>query len=171
MKNKVILTLLGISLLVALVGIVLKLLGTAEQTAQIYIDAGLSFANFIGLILLLYNGTIFKTIYFIIILFFLCIAIVGVVFKIMHWPWANILVLASILGMLVTYAIRFFKKQEKRRFDVLKLLWITTLLVGTLCVILKWLPKEITYVSNFILWLTIADFVVTLSWKNTPSRY
>lgn len=165
MKNSIFLVLIGISLLFALVGFILKVLGLTEQSADIYIDAGLSFANLIGLIMLLYNGTIFKTAYFLVIIFWFCIAVIGVVFKFMHWPAANLLVLVSVLGILLTYTVRFFKKQEKQRLDVLKLLWVITFLLGALGVILKWLPKEITYVSTVVFWFTLADLLVSISRK------
>ncbi len=42
MKNSIFLVLIGISLVFALVGFILKVLGLTEQSADIYIDAGLS---------------------------------------------------------------------------------------------------------------------------------
>ncbi|MFY7665772.1 hypothetical protein [Flavobacterium sp.] len=120
--------------------------------------------------MLLYNGTIFKTAYFLVIIFWFCIAVIGVVFKFMHWPAANLLVLVSVLGILLTYTVRFFKKQEKQRLDVLKLLWVITFLLGALGVILKWFPREFMHVSTLVFWLTLTDQIIMISQKNAQRR-
>lgn len=49
------------------------------------------------------------------------IFILGVLFKIMHWPYASFLILISVVLLVLLYPIRFYLKKEKRVIDYSKL--------------------------------------------------
>ncbi len=52
----------------------------------------------------------------------IAIAIFGILFKIMHWPFAMVLLLCGCAGIALSYALRFYNKQPKRLLDYTKLL-------------------------------------------------
>ncbi|SFI60655.1 hypothetical protein SAMN05443431_101444 [Olleya namhaensis] len=53
----------------------------------------------------------------------ICVSIllIGALFKIMHWPYSNTLMLISILGILILYPLRFIPIVEKSTMDYVKL--------------------------------------------------
>src|SRR4051812_49053124 len=71
-------------------------------------------AKFGGLVLMVKEGTTFKKRYFSIILPVLFTLIfIGTLFKIMHWPFANIMLFSGLGAMSIVYLIAFLLKKEK----------------------------------------------------------
>jgi len=66
----------------------------------------------------------------------LALFIIGILFKIMHWPFANILILASSLGIIILYPIRFYLNNNKETLNYVKLflvpLWFVLYVSKTL---------------------------------------
>ncbi|MEL0644370.1 hypothetical protein V6251_08250 [Olleya sp. Ti.3.14] len=66
----------------------------------------------------------------------ICISILllGILFKIMHWPNAYDLLTFSFSGILILYPIRFYFKQDKETMDYIKVimivLWCLNFLLG-----------------------------------------
>ena len=58
------------------------------------------------------------------------LVIVGALFKIMHWPGSNILMLVGFISIGVLYSIRFLKKDPKLRLDYVKLILVLLWLVN-----------------------------------------
>ncbi|WP_422350077.1 GldL-related protein [Flagellimonas sp.] len=57
------------------------------------------------------------------------IAILGILFKILHWPFAPTILAAGIVGIGVFYAIRFYQKRRKTLMDYSKLALVITFLL------------------------------------------
>ncbi|MEM9647155.1 MAG: hypothetical protein AAF969_01655 [Bacteroidota bacterium] len=57
------------------------------------------------------------------------IAILGILFKILHWPFAPSLLAVGIVGIGFFYAIRFYQKRNKELMDYSKLVLVITFLL------------------------------------------
>lgn len=84
------------------------------------------------------------------------ILIFGILFKIMHWPYANIIIVSAFSLIAVFYLIRFLYKEGKTSLDVIKLTLILSWSFNGITVILH-LPnytaiKLITPVC-FLVWI------------------
>jgi len=55
----------------------------------------------------------------------LAVGFAGVLFRIQHWPYANVLISLPNLGIPVIYTIWFVGKKNQTTNDFLKLLWVT----------------------------------------------
>ena len=56
---------------------------------------------------------------------FFGLLILGVLFKILHWPGADFVLLGAITGLIVIYTIWFIRKPKKLMLDWVKWLWIS----------------------------------------------
>ena len=98
--------------------------------------------------------------YFQMILGFLCILIIGILFKFSHWPYSNFILNIGLLGFPITYIIRFGRKQHKKVLDILKVLWVTLIFIMLIFNINHWpYVHELLIVENFIFIFMIIDFV------------
>jgi len=80
--------------------------------------------------------------------FCLSILILGALFKVMHWPYANQLMLPAVSGILIFYTIRFLLKETKERLDYVKLLLVLTWSLHYLITVfhLFYLPEFVVYI-------------------------
>lgn len=159
MKNKNLLILLLIAALIALGGLI-ELILTQFEKGGLFLSLGLSFVNLFGLILLLRNSSLTKTIYIRIISILIAIIIIGAMFKIMHWPGSSIMLSIGLMGIPSVYSFRFIKKPVKQLLDILKLAWVVTSTIIALGVILHLFPRDLTYLPNIIMLATILHFAI-----------
>jgi hypothetical protein len=122
---------------------------------------GFSLTSITGIVFLMRNGTFYKTIFFKITLGLFALISVGALFKIMHWPGANIALILGFSGTVVNYAIHYTKKQTKSLTDYLKLLWVTLSFLISLGIIMHWGFKDFAIIPQVILLVTIVHFVYT----------
>jgi gliding motility-associated GldL-like protein len=89
------------------------------------------------------DGTLFKSKIFR-SLFALCIAIVvvGALMKILHWPYANELLLAGFLSTILFYSVRSLLKRPKRWLDLLKWGWVVSICIVSPFRIFHWPTTE-----------------------------
>ena len=86
------------------------------------------------------------------------ILIIGILFKVQHWPFANglLLIAYSLIGLL--YPIRFFYKKRKRLIDYIKLILIMSWSLDGVFFTLH-LPYrnwvEILVGASFLLWVIL----------------
>ena len=160
MKNKTLLILILIATLIALGGLFTLML-TFFETGGLFLSFGLSLVNLLGLIMLIRNSSLTKTIYFRFISFLIAIVIVGAMFKIMHWPGSAIMLTIGLLGIPSVYAFRFINKPIKRQLDIMKLVWVLTAYITALGVTMHWFPRDLTYLPNVIMLATIIHFAMT----------
>jgi len=57
------------------------------------------------------------------------IAILGILFKLMHWPYGWVLLVAGIVGLAIFYSVHFYTKSPKRLFDYTKLILLISFLI------------------------------------------
>lgn len=81
--------------------------------------------------------------------FALIILIYGALFKIMHWPYAQTLMLFGSLFILILYTIRFVLKTEKAQLDYVKLALVVVWVIGYVLQVLHIL--NVPYIFNAIL--------------------
>jgi hypothetical protein len=86
----------------------------------------LSIINFTGALYLLQNGQFFRTKYFKIASLFIAAYIIGILFKIIHFVFANELVTISSVAILLLYAKYFTTKPVKNKLEYLKLAWVVS---------------------------------------------
>ncbi|MEO6901460.1 MAG: hypothetical protein ABI315_00080 [Bacteroidia bacterium] len=167
MKNKLfLLTLLG--LLILLTGVVLTAIKPSlSSTASILMITGMLACKFFGLLMLVLDSNIRKTIYFKLMLLSMAIVLIGEVFFINQLVGSFLLLIAGAFSAIIVYSIRFYYKIEKKRLDILKLLWVLTTYIAMSLTVLNYLPKEAGYVSELIFWVMIFDYVI--SSKKTPA--
>ena len=78
-----------------------------------------------GLFLIFRNTLVSRAFpFFQLTILFLGIITIGALMKIMHWPYANELILTSIISIPTIYCLRLLVKKEKQLLDFLKLVWI-----------------------------------------------
>lgn len=161
MKNKISFIAIIIFLLVSITGLFLIEFSLQKKLGETLNTIGLSFAQLIGLIMLVTNGTILTTKIFRTIQVGIGFLIIGAMFKIMHWPGASIILLVSMFTIAITYLVRFIYKKNKNRLDVLKLLWVLFSYIGGFLILMHIIPSEYSNIAHVILWLAIIDFVIT----------
>lgn len=131
---------------------------TQKSIWQKLLDSGVILSYLIGFVLLFRNGTFRKTIFFNIIMFLFAIIIVGILFKIMHWPGLLVLLGLGYVGVIVTYGIRFILKKNKFRQDYLRLLLVISIFIYSYLTIIHLPTENLAIIPYFILLITCFDF-------------
>ncbi len=106
------------------------------------------------------SGTIAKTIYFNIILFCIGVYIIGALFKIMHWPLSNVLLLVPLISIVITYIVRTINKKNKTTLDIFKVLWVVSIATESIMRLCHLVRQESLIFSDLIGWFLILFFVV-----------
>jgi hypothetical protein len=160
MNNKTSVILIIVCLTISIIGYVLSSFGFEETIGDIIFNLGLSVGQLFGLIMLVRNGTLMKTIYFRFISGFISIAIIGAMFKIMHWKFADVFLLIGLMGIASSYLVRFVLKKQKGHLDLLKVFWVISSYVGGGLIIFHLIPANLIDIAHGLLWITIIDFVI-----------
>ena len=82
----------------------------------------------------------------------------GMVFKIMAWPYAKLIMLLSFVGIVVLYSLRFWKKTEKKHVDFVKLILVIFWTSNGILQILNFpytLFFQIVTAVTFVLWFVM----------------
>jgi len=159
MNNRALLVAIGLCLLVAGAGKLLTYAPASAATGTWLLSVGSGLGQLLGLWLLVRNGTILGTVYARVMLFLGGLLLLGAAFKILHWAGANPLLVVALAGIALTYSLRFFRKREKGRLDVLKLLFVLAFSSNALLTFLHLAPREAAYVPPMLLWLAVLDFM------------
>ena len=159
--NKIFIILIQFALITAAIGFIMHKITPANGLGETLLSSGFNIGHLLALLLLMRNGTIYKTIYWRIIQFSFVLTVLGAMFKVMHWPFAGPMLFISFLSIVLTYAVRFINKKEKRRLDILKFIWVLSYYTGATLIIQHWGPYEVAYFSLGILWLMVIDFVIS----------
>lgn len=159
MNNRFAILVIALSLLAAVAGLVLNALVAGSAWGGLLLTYGLAAGQMAGLYLLLRNGTLTGTVYFRIMLGLLGLAIIGVLFTILHWAGGRVLLVGPLVGIALTYTVRFAYKPRKSLLDVLKLLWVLVAYVGGALVSQHLVGREVAYLAQVLLWLAVVEFV------------
>lgn len=113
----------------------------------------ITYSTYSCLLYLIYNSRSLRSKNSIIYLAGNLILIIGIIFKIMHWPFADALLILAPFIIISGYLIFFFKNTNKTWLDILKLCWIFIASGNILWVLLKMpSPELIENISLFIIW-------------------
>ena len=154
MKDKSIFYLITLLLFVAICGSVLDAFGlrSFDNLAKIASVTG----RLGALVLTVYEGTTMETPpYWQPILLFGVVTIAGVVFKIMHWPLGLPMLLSGLSIVTVLYSVRYVFKQNKTILDLLKLLWILSLLISVILKLEHWPYGEVAITVQSVLFIAV----------------
>lgn len=98
--------------------------------------------------------------------------ILGVLFKLMHWPFASGLITIGFGMIIILYPIRFYLKNEKRLIDYVKLVFLISYIVNAYLRLFH-LPNHyllsIFSFGTFILWITLELFDLYTNRKETDT--
>lgn len=92
---------------------------------------------------------------------FISLLLVAVLFKIMHWPFAKMLMTIGLGGIVVFYPIRFLLKEEKRFIDYTKLVLVVVFSINTYLKLFHHPTPSIIFmvtILSFYLWM-ILEFI------------
>lgn len=134
--------LFSITLLVLVSTIIIE-----ENSFLSFVSAGL---NVFWYCIIFKHTTIRKTVYFRIMLIFLAMLLPGALFKSEHLPGASALITISILGIIITYIIRTFKKKKQVLLDWIKLSWLLATAITYLGTVEHFIPREYGIISNLL---------------------
>ena len=97
------------------------LLAVLDSTHKTYAMKFLEAIQILGLMEMLLNGTFISTRYFKITLISLGSLCIGALMTMVHSTTADVIILLSIVGILVSYLIHFLRKKPKTFPDIMKL--------------------------------------------------
>lgn len=86
---------------------------------------------------------------------FIALFLIGVLIRVLHWPYADEILLGSFFGIGILYCIRFWKKQEKRFVDYVKLVLVVFWTVNGIFRILDFsytLIFQVIIAVSFLTW-------------------
>lgn len=103
------------------------------------------------------------------------VLIFGALFKIMHWPFANNLMLIGAVSLAILYTIRFFNKKKKLLLDYVKLalilIWVFNYLVRAFHIFYVSYLFEILFLILFIYWFIVEGPAYIKNRKFTKNRF
>jgi len=119
-------------------------------------------ATLTAFLMLLSKGTLIRTVYFKWILLLSIGAIIGISFKLMHWPYANEILTLSILTIVGIYTVHFWKKPKKRFIDTFKWFWMVLFSTFKILVFCHWIPrgKGPMVFATGLFWVMVVIFVL-----------
>lgn len=159
---RILLYALVIFIFVGLIGLVgMQMLGYSPVLEMLEIW-GFRLALLGSLIVLAAHSTLFKSWKAILVVPGLVVGLGGALFKIMHWPLANNMLLLGGGALLLGYTIRFALKRPINRNDVLKWLFVVFYCVFALGTIFHLADffREWAFVSRILLLVTAIDFLI-----------
>ena len=117
--------------------------------------------EWIWLILIIAESRFRLSPYFRILSLFLAIFVVGLLFKIMHWPFANQMLMVAAIGGMIVYFVRFILKKSKTLLDLLKFLWLESRIsIGTVGVLHLYSLENVKIIPILLFILMISFFTI-----------
>jgi hypothetical protein len=158
--NRIILAVMSLLLILAAIGYT-----SLNNTLTIHRTEIVTLAEYVGVIMMLINGTFYGTRLFQIGLFFTGLIVVGAIFKILHYSGADELLTYPFIILFGIYIVHFLSKKSKRRVDILKVIMLISFLILPPLTILHTISYEtreiMTLISHLLFWLTFLDFLYT----------
>ncbi|AXP82930.1 hypothetical protein CJ739_3871 [Mariniflexile rhizosphaerae] len=157
-KNFYYIAIIGIGLVIALIGFLISQFNDNPDT-EFWTQLGLGISEFIGFLMLLFNGTFIKTRYFKIAKLFIAIILIAALLRILHWEYNRLIMTVGFIGIVITYTLSFLNKPIKKRLDFLKLFWVFAAYTNGLLTYLHIISDEYQIISSAIMWLAIIDYM------------
>jgi hypothetical protein len=138
---------------------VLVVLGIGDFVGRTYIMVAVEFA---GAVLLLKNGKFAYSKFAPIVNGAIAVFLVGAMFKILHWPGADMMLLIGLAGTPALYLMYFgAEKHEFTLLSILKLVLVPVMFATPLFKIMHWPYVFELQITNDILFIiTLAVFIV-----------
>jgi hypothetical protein len=159
LRDQIMLAIITFCLVVLVVGLLLLMIPALEDDAWVMMAVAQSVAEWTGLVLLVSHGTILKSGYRWYILASVFIVGCSFLFKILHLPGADQMMVLGFLFFEIVYTIRFVRQRYTGITGWFKYLWICSWCVATVGTILHRLPPEFDLVPAILFWITIAFFL------------
>ncbi len=151
---------IGVLFISTIIGSILFALGYRNDFSFILAEGGNSIGLLLGFWMLVLNGSLLKTKYLLLIIMGFGLSLIGGLIKVLHWNYANILVILGTCIVLFSYLVSFINKREKRHLDILKLIWVIAYLGNIISHLFHISSNDYAIISITILWLAIIDFIV-----------
>lgn len=165
MTNKVLLILIGLSILSIIAGILIQSFATNVDATYFGLDLySFSFwiGTLLGLALLLANGTFIYSLYFRISCIAILVVLAGAALKILHWTsYADSIIVMGLVLIMLIYAWHFLQKPTKKFLDYFKLFWVITAYSLNIGNYLHLIPNDYPLFGNYLLWLLVLYFAFT----------
>ena len=156
MSEKILLRLIALSFGVIVLGLVLSFYSYDDFTTSSMIDTGSFLAQLFGFTYLFKESTIKGTVYWKAISGLLSVLCIGILFKIMHWAFQEVLLAISLFGIPIVYFFRFFKKDKKNIVDILKVFWVFAFGIITFLTIFHVVSKDFRIIHILLFWILFA---------------
>ena len=133
-----------------------------EQCACSYqsLTTTIKIIQLLAIVGIIKDGTTIRTIHFRFIQIGAALYIVGLMFKVMHWPFAmEIGAVALSLGMF-SYVVGFMNKKSKTKLDVLKVCWVIAFASSSFVVLNHLMKREVVIVSELLAWFLILFYLL-----------
>ncbi|HMU68702.1 MAG TPA: hypothetical protein PK511_08170 [Chitinophagales bacterium] len=127
------------------------------------LNAVLIIIQLVTLELILRESTIFNTIYYRLLYICSSVIIIGAMMIILHWPYANYVVIMGMSSVAIVYTLRSINKQHKALLDYAKWIW---LVLNTIAGILNLLHGQYALMSSYL--ATGAFFLMMLVFFISP---
>jgi len=163
MNNLLLISMPGLNILLSLPGMPLE--EESLGVLQIF-DYILRIGGFMGLILLIKNGTFINTVYFKVALGIALVAVVGAFADIEQIAgYEKPIVVTGVIAIALLYVFSALKKPAKKRLDYLKMAWV--LVNNTLAVLIFFhlIQRDYALLGIALLWAMIVDFFYS-GWKD-----
>jgi hypothetical protein len=161
--SRILLYVLVTLIFVGLVGLLGGMYGGNLPVWEFLDSGGFRLAYLMSLIVLAAHSTIFKSWTAFLVIPALVVGVVGTLFKIMHWPLANDMLLLGGGLLPIAYTIRIVLKRPFNRQSVLKWLFVTTYCAVLLGLVFHWYPalRHWAFIPRVLLLVTTVDLLVT----------
>ncbi|AXT55384.1 hypothetical protein D1815_06290 [Aquimarina sp. AD1] len=133
---------------------------TSVANSDFLLTIGIWLIEMGGMFLLLHNGTFIKTVYSRIVMGMFVLILVGTVFKIMHWPFNNMIIIVGCVGIVCVYVLHFTKKPIKKRLDYLKLAWVVLLYIGAILKLYHLIFGDYRILTVVLMILALMDYML-----------
>lgn len=161
---------MGIGLFVALFGF-FNTDQVYDPSATDWESVGLSIAQIAGLFMLIANGTFILSKYYKFIKLPVALYVIGLLFVIEHWPYANIILIATVCSIILIYSLSFIAKPSKEVLDYTKLLWVITYFGYALLKYFHLLREEYQLISTACLWTSIGLYLIQEAQVRKQSKH
>lgn len=157
-NNKLLLSIIAFSLAITAAGIVGFI--THNPNMNFLLRFGIFSFILSGGYLLAKHGTFIYSPEYRFVKLAIAIVLIGVLFKIMHWPFSAYMLILGAMSISILYLYHLIKNNRTKWSDFLKLFVILTVSVGRLFKIFHWpYSKEISVIGMIALLILVIDLV------------
>lgn len=159
LRDQILLAIIFACLLGIITGAVLFLVPSLQERGELIVLTAQTIAEWSGLTLLLFHGTIMQSKYWRYIIGSVMIMLLSIIFTIMHLPGAVEILLIGLILLEVVYTIRFVNQQYTNPTGWVKYGWICSWLVTSVGIFLHRLSEIYSVIPAILFWITLVFFL------------